>query len=632
MTALLIVISITLQATVLKFEKDLAWSSYRDLTSAEFSDKFKEYERAGYILIDSDAYETSGGLRYAMVWRENTDQRGWGAYRDMTNDEYHARWKEFKKKGYRPHDIESYLVNGKQRYAGIWVENKEKVSWSSERNLSTKEYGKYFKEQSAKGRRIVDVEAYSTGSGIRYAAIWIQNRAGVKWAQYHDLDRRAYQDRVDDYSKKGYLMVDCESYKIGNKQYYAAIWEKRSGYAIQVRTNCTALQYANLWREYRDKGYRLVDFERYETPGGDRYGGIWIENAARYHYNQKAALDNLVSQYKTANNLPGISVAVIKDGEMVYRRGFGHADTGAGKVAHGETVYLTASISKTIGGTIAAKLQQDGRLRNGRSVSLNLNNPTRSYLTNVRQSDGTQVSLPARHTHTLAQLFSHLACIEHYAGPEPSIQHYVRAIDALPQIWDAPFLSSCTIGTDRNYSTHAFTYIAAVLEQVTGSTSAQLVRSELAIPYGLPSLRALYTTSSVPANYERATPYLNNNTATSFSNNSWKIFGGGIEASAVDLASFGWQILDEKIVSAATRDNILWNRVNPNRNNGIAWDIRTRNGYRVAEHTGSWTGALSILRVYRDDGLVIAVLTNRGNHTSGSLRSLTSDIAGVVLP
>jgi len=631
LTALLVVLSISLQGSILKFEKGIGWSSYRDLTSAEFSAKFSEHQKAGYLLIDSDAYETRSGIRYSMVWRKNTDKRGWGAYRDMTSDQYNAKWTDFKKKGYRPHDIESYRINGKQRYAGIWVQNKEKVGWSSKRNLTAKGYSEYFKEQSGKGYRVIDIEVYSTSKGTRYAAIWIENKANIKWAQYRDMDRKNYQAKVDDFGKKGYLMVDYESYKIGSKQYYAAIWEKRSGYAVQVRTNRTALQYANLWREYRDKGYRLVDFERYKTSSGDRYGGIWIENSSNYRYSRKGELDDLVSQYKTANNLPGISVAVIKDGSTIYRRGFGHADKEAGKVAHGGSIYLLASISKVIGGTIAAKLQQDGQLRNGRNVSLNLNNPTRSYLTNVRQSDGTRVSLPARHTHTVAQLFSHLACIEHYDGPEPSTQHYVKAIDALPQIWNASFVSPCNIGTDRNYSTHAHTYIAAVLEQVTGRTSAQLIRSEIAEPYGLSTMRALYSSSSVPSNYDRAKPYRDNNTATSFSNNSWKIFGGGIEASAVDMASFGWKVLNGNIVTAATRDNVLWNRVNPNRNNGIAWDIRSRDGRRVAEHGGSWTGALTLLRVYRDDGLVIAVLSNRRNHTSGSLGSLTSDIAEVVL-
>ena len=286
------------------------------------------------------------------------------------------------------------------------------------------------------------------------------------------------------------------------------------------------------------------------------------------------------------NTLPGISAAVIKDGNTVYRRGFGWADQAGKKVAHGETVYSAASVSKVIGGTIAVKLQDEGQLRNGRSVSLNLNDTTRSVLTNIRQSNGNRVTLPARHTHRINQLFSHLGCIQHYGGPEPSNGHYVRAIDALPDIWNAAFVTPCTVGTNRNYSTHAHTYTAAVLEAVTGRTSAQLIRSEIAEPYGLSTMRALWGGTRIPSNYDRAVPYTNSGFATSTSDNSWKIFGGGIEVSTVDLARFGWKVLNGKIIDATARDNVLWTRVRANQSNGIAWEIRNRDGRRVAEHGG----------------------------------------------
>jgi hypothetical protein len=89
--------------------------------------------------------------------------------------------------------------------------------------------------------------------------------------------------------------------------------------------------------------------------------------------------------------------------------------------------------------------------------------------------------------------------------------------------------------------------------------------------------------------------------------------------------------LNGDIVNASVRDNRLWQRVHPNRSNGLAWEIRTLNGRRVAEHGGSWTGARSHLRVYRDHGLVIAVMSNRRNHTIDDVNGLTSNIADAIL-
>jgi len=611
----------SMQASVLKFEKNIAWASFRDLTSSEFSAKFSEYKK-DYILIDTEAYKAGSRTKYAMVWRKNTDRRAWAAFRNMSSNEYHEKWAHYKSQGYRPTDIESYRVNGQQKYSGIWVKNKEGYGWSSKRNLTASEYGTYFQEQKRKGYRVADIEAYQTNGGTRYAAIWVQNKENIAWAQLRDMSRSSYQNKVNEYSNKGYILVDFEAYKVGDSEKYAAIWEKRSGFAYQVRTNCSEVQFANLWREYRDQGYRLVDFERYQTNAGTRYGGVWIENSSRFKYSKKSQLDAVIKKYHSDNNIPGISVAVVKDGKMVYRRGFGYANKEAKKVAHGESIYLSASISKVIGGTIAAELQERGQL--------NFNNTTRSYLTNVRQSDGNRVTLPARHQHTVGQLFAHLGCIQAYSGPEPTTQHYVKAIDALPQIWNASFINDCDTGSDYNYSTHGFTYLAAVLEKITGKTSAQLIQSEIAVPHKLSSIRAMYTSASVPANYERVKPYNDNNTPTSFADNSWKVFGGGIEASPVDLAWFGWKVLYGKVVSKSTRDNVLWNRVNPSFVRGIGWRIPTVDGKKVAEHGGSVKGTRTFMRVYRDDGLVIVVMTNRRNQGSGSLSDLTTAIANTI--
>lgn len=619
----------TTQAAILKFDKGVQWASFRNLSSAQFSQKFQEYSDKGYLVTDFDAQPVGNSARYSMVLRKNPDNRKWALHRNLTSQEFGNRWQELADKGYRLLDFESYTINGARRYAGVWVKNKEGYAWSSKRNMTSTQYGTYFQEQKDKGFRMIDMEAYSTSNGTRYASVWVKDNTGILWAQLRNMSRATYNQEVTSRLNAGYVMVDYESYQVNGVQKYAAIWEKRSGFAQQIRTNLTYLEFSNRWREYRDKGFRLVDFERYTTSNGTRYGGIWIENDTRYRYSRKNTLNNLVSTFQSDNNLPGVSVAIVRNGTMLYRRGFGFADQGQGKVAHGGSIYLTASVSKVIGGTLATKLHDERRLRNGVLVNFDLNRTTRSYLTSVRKSDGTFVTLPNIHTHTLAQLFAHLGCIPHYStGPEPTIQHYNRSIDALTQIWNSK-LNSCTTGTNRNYSTHAFTYIAAALERATGRRSADLVRSELAVPYGLPTMRALYAQSTIPYDYDRVRPYNSSNVATTFSNNSWKIWGGGIESSPVDLAWFGWKVLNGNIVNANARDNVLWQRVSPNSNNGIAWGLGTSNSRQIAEHTGSWTGTRTHLRVYRNDGLVIAIMANRSNVTG--MGTLMNDLANAVL-
>lgn len=623
-TLCLSTLSFNVSSTILKDEKDLAWASHRDLTSQQFSQYFNEYKNKGYLMIDVDAYPTSSGRRYSMVWRENTDKRGWAEHRNLTSAEYSAKWNEYKSMGYRPLDIAAYPSGSTTLYAGIWVQNKEGIGWSSHRNLTSSAYGDLYTQKRRAGYKLVDMEVYETSSGLRYSAIWYQNTDGKVWTQYRNMTRASYQDKVDTLGAAGYTVVDFESYQVGSNTRYAAIWEKKPGYSFQVRTGRTETAFANLWRQYRDMGYRLVDFERYKTSSGDRYGGIWMENASRFRYAKKSQLDDVVQDYLEDNDLPGISVSVMRNGQSIYRRGFGYADSANSKWAHAQTIYNTASVAKVYGGTLAAKLEEQQQLESGASFYLDLSEPTRNYIG----------GLPLFHSHTVEELLSHTGCVAHYSTT-PSIanqtSHYASATSAVNSIDNVGLINSCTPGDQYSYSTAGFTFVGAALEGATGRTINSLLTTELFNAHNLNETRVQYASSNLPYNYDRAVPYNNNNTVSTYSNNSWKVLGGGIETSAYDLSRFGAKVLSGEIVDADTRDNRLWERVNTNSSAGLAWFTGTTGGRRVAFHNGSWNGSRSYLRVYRDDGLVIAILSNRTDHNVRDVSSLATEIANIVL-
>ncbi len=616
-----------LKGDPIDYAMNLGWASFRNISSNSFTQLFNQYSNDDYILIDIDAYTLDNNQRYAMIWRRNTDNRAWAAHRDLSSQAYNDLWTQYRDNGYRVIDQEAYTTSQGLRFAGIWIKNTEGIAWSSRRNMTSDSYADYFVEQTDLGRRIIDLEIYSTDAGMRYAAIWQANPGNMGWAAFREMTRTSYQEKVDELSALGLWVIDYEAYDTPDGLRYAAIWEPRpTGKAIQVRTNRTEIDFANLWRQYSDEGYRLLDFEFNDSPNGPRYSGIWIENSDRYRYPLKAQIDNSITQYLQTNNIPGISVAVVLDGQTVYRRGFGFADLEEGKVAHSRTVYNAASVSKVVGATLAAKLEANGRLEDRTPIQLDLTNATSTYLNN----------LPSGHSHQVDELMAHLGCIPHYdtsPGIANQTTHYNSATAAAPSIWGT-LLNNCTTGTTRSYSTHAFTLVGAVLEQVSGRNITQLVRDEIAIPHGLNSFRAQFTENSLPSNYERAVPYNDNNTPTSYSNSSWKVLGGGIEMDALDLARFGWQTLNGQIVSAEVRDDRLWAAVRDNCGdntagncrNGLGWERRLINSRRVAEHGGSWTGARSHIRIYRDNGLVIAVLSNKSNHSPANLVTTIGDI------
>lgn len=297
---------------------------------------------------------------------------------------------------------------------------------------------------------------------------------------------------------------------------------------------------------------------------------------------------------------------------------------------HSETVYGIASVSKLFGGTLAAKLEAEGALRNGTAISLDMDDPTSEYLTTI----------PSHHTHEVEELTAHLGCVAHYTTT-PSIPnqttHYSTAQAAAESIWDTRLVNGCSVGSQVRYSTPAFTLLGAVLEDVSGVPLDRLLENELFDRYGLNDTRVQFETARLPSNYDRAVPYTDPTpNPTTYGDNSWKILGGGIESTAVDMARLGWLTMNAQIVSADKRDNRLFTPVDESCTGpgggtcryGVAWDLGTDSSRRIAEHGGSWTGSRAWLRVYPDDGLVISVLSNQDNHNPANL---VNDIADTVL-
>lgn len=653
-------------------------ASRRNYEIASTLPRFGGVNEGADMVIDVDRSHAAGMDDHpSYVWQANPDGRAWRSHVDLTAAELDAQVASYRDRGYRLLDLEAYTSPAGVQYAGTWIENREAVEWLSDFDLTSDEYGTVYRERREAGYRLVDVEAHATLEGMRYAGIWYRSCDGTNWRQWRHMTRTQYQARLDSLAELDLQVVDFESYRTSGGQRYAAIWEEiPASRAWRVRSGRTLRRFLDYHRRYSDEGFRLVDYESYATEEGVRYAGVWGENARRYDYTAKAAITDTIEAYLARQDLPGMSVVVIQDGDVVYQRGFGLADVATDKWAHARTVYLTASVSKVIGATLAARLEDRGE------GGLDLSRSTSEYLDGGEAMAATcQVTpslwfcdgLPDHHTHTLEQLLSKTACVHHYPeGAEPDeSRFYSRRVEALAQIWSDSLLPGCTPGRNYRYSTHGFTYVGAVLEAVTGKDLAQLLDDEIARPFGLPSLRAMYSddgNSGFPSSFDRASAYTLTDTDSLPGpanptlpidyrpNASWKVLGGGIESHALDLARFGWKLLDGEIMSGAARDGRMWTSLTdsamawidtsqtpqdtfpvPSGGVGMAWNlagsIGSGNG-RTVRHGGDANGAGSYLKIWRDRDLVIAMLSNRRYHSvpSGAARNtLMNRLADLVL-
>ena len=338
---------------------ETTWASYRDATSAGHAAHHAKL-KGSQMIVDLDVDVIDGAYRVGAVWQANSDGRAWRSRRDMTGAQFHARWEQLRRQGLRLHDQEVYPggPGGALRFADVWVEDREHLAWASYRGLTAAAHAKRFAQYRDAGYLPVDLDVVATPSGRRYAAVWVENAEGLSWKLRRDLTSSQYASAFNAYRGQGLRSILVESYRHGAGQRYAGIWvENRAKRGWAAYRQMSATGFRNRWNRLRDEGYRLDGYEKYDTAAGARYAGVWRQSSERPDWPQRAAVDGFIQRDLDAYDVPGISVAVSQAGQIVYRRGFGDQDAAAGIWMHGGSVNRIASVSKAVAGVLALRME-----------------------------------------------------------------------------------------------------------------------------------------------------------------------------------------------------------------------------------------------------------------------------------
>ncbi|HEX8343139.1 MAG TPA: serine hydrolase [Actinoplanes sp.] len=580
----------------------VAWASVRDQSSAAFATTFKNMSAKGYLVVDLEIDVTGADYRVGAVFQRNTDKRAWRSLRDLTATQYATATAKATSDGLRPVDIETYEIKGQRRFAVVWVQNVERWGSAMRHNLSSAQFSSWFEEQKAAGRLPADIEQYQTAAGMRYAAVWVDNAEKLAWQLARGVTSTQYGQLFTKF-QGAYRMLALDSVTTAAGQRYAGIWIANPGKRQwRERRDMTGNQWNNWWHRYADEGFRLVSYERYTTAGGTRYAGIWRQNTDRPSWSLRAGVDARVQAHVNDNNVPGVGVAIIQNGQFRYLRGFGDADVANDVWLDSGHVLGLASISKAVAGVLTLRLADQTVITPGDLTAKHL------------------ADLPDHHTHTLKQLADNRGCIQHYneGSGFGSDTPYPTSLASAKEFWDDPLV--CTVGASH-YSTHGYTILCAALEQAAGQNTADLIRTRLTTPFGLGTLRAKRLTDT---GVRRSPIYASDNSPIPFVDESAKICGGGMEATPADLARFAHRLLKGQILSPVSMQ-ALWG---PKSGYSYGWSIGTQDGHKVVAKDGANTGARSYLRVFPDDDIVVAVMSNRRGH---DINQLGADLATMVL-
>lgn len=311
-----------------------------------------------------------------------------------------------------------------------------------------------------------------------------------------------------------------------------------------------------------------------------------------------AALRKRIEAFRTEQSIPGLSVAITWQGQMVLADGFGLADLENEVPARAETVYRLASISKAVTGVLAMKLVEQG--------VLDLDAEVQRYVPKFPVHE--EGVLRVRH------LLTHQGGIRHYRGAEILRHEPSRSLDAALAIFSAdPLL--CAPGTEYHYTTYGFTLLGCAMEHAAGVSFATLLKRELAEPLKLSTLRV---DSNAAVIRHRAQGYVRDAKGdyanSALVDTSYKIPGGGLIASAPDAARLLVALGTDQVLGKKALETMFTPvPLADGKATGYAlgWRV-TQSDTKAREvwHTGAQQRVSTLLYGVPEEGLAVAIFCN----------------------
>jgi len=334
-----------------------------------------------------------------------------------------------------------------------------------------------------------------------------------------------------------------------------------------------------------------------------------------------ARVDAVVEQARKQFDVPGIAVAIVRDGKVVMERGYGVRELGKPEPVTAVTPFAIASNTKAFTAAALSILADQGKLK--------MDDRVIDHLPWFRMSDA-YVTGEMR----IRDLLSHRSGLSLGAGDllfwPPSDYSVDEVVQRLAHV---PLKG----GFRDRYAYDNILYAVAqkVIEQVSGQPYTDFIQRRILDPVGMSGVRFndRVTAADQPAVGHAKADFteLKPVPRMSWANNRG---AGDLYASVHDMAKWmnvqlaGGRLPDGKPLFSEKRQQEMWSVITPIpvakpsvpelaaatpnfSGYGEGWGLSDYRGHKLVSHTGGWPGMVSRTTLVPDTKLGIVVLTNQ---------------------
>ncbi|NND34310.1 MAG: beta-lactamase family protein [Saprospiraceae bacterium] len=318
---------------------------------------------------------------------------------------------------------------------------------------------------------------------------------------------------------------------------------------------------------------------------------------------------------------PGAAVTIVRNGQVIYSRGFGKRRHGARDLVDTKTVFRIGSLSKGFAGLLTSKMVED--------KTLSWDDKVRTYIPEFNLRDQQQADrISIRH------LLSHSTGLQRHA--------YTDLIELGRDLtYILPEFSRLRVygkeGEYYAYQNTAFSMIEEIMYRKTGVDYNTLLSERIFKPAGMHYASTTYDDLVYADNVAYPHVWNRNNRCIPIRLNKKyynAVSAGGINASIDDMAAWLKVLLGNRpdIIGSEHLDHIFepvvknnnkagfhgWKGVKET-HYGIGWRIVNWEDKSIVYHGGSVNGFRSEIAIDRKNNIGICVLFNSNNRYAGKV-------------
>jgi CubicO group peptidase (beta-lactamase class C family) len=336
-----------------------------------------------------------------------------------------------------------------------------------------------------------------------------------------------------------------------------------------------------------------------------------------------ADLDARVASAMKAFDVPGIAVAIVKDGKVVHAKGYGVRKLGEPATVDDQTLFGIASNTKAFTAATLGTLVDEGKLA--------WDDPVSKHLPGFAMYDP-YVS----HEITVRDTLSHRSGLGLGAGdllfwPDTNVtrDEVVAAARLIPP--------ASSFRSRYAYNNLMFVVAGQVIAAVTGKPWDEVIRERIFAPLGMTTTRisnvGLTSADNVASPHSRGWRLEGELRPIQATRDDTWAAAAGIKSNITDMAKWvtvqlaRGKIDDERRLFSERVSDDMWQVTTPTRVSepaeplaetkpnfsgyGLGWGLRDYRGRKIVSHTGGLTGMVTLVMLVPSEQLGIIVLTNQ---------------------